>query len=174
MDDMSKFNLNLPRMGYFLAYKSDDGFFSRKVVDKQILAGFKKEHANVSHVEVSGGGPYSVNIYPPRAKLVDITKRHKGRYVYILRYKNIDYQNRGRYKVAYFSATLNNTGYDFFGILRFVFKWIKNYNRLWFCSEGALWSLQKEYPAAFDIRPEACMPAHFMRECECVWEGVIW
>lgn len=170
---MNKFGLNIPRMGYFLAYKNDGGFFSRNIVKKQLAAGFKEEHACVSHVEVSGGGPDSVNIYPPRAKLVDITKRHKGRYVYVLRYQSLDYQNRGRYKVAYFSATRNNYGYDFRGILSFVFKWVKQNNRLWFCSEGALWALQKEYPNAFGIKPETCMPAHFMKECGLVWEGKI-
>jgi len=168
-----KFNLDIPRMGYFLAYRSNDSWINKRIVNQQIAVGFKPEEACVTHIEVSGGGPDSINISPPISKHINITKKHKGRYVYILRYPNGHYEMKGRYKVAYFSATLNNTGYDIWGLLSFIFKWIKHSNRLVFCSEGALWSLQKQYPEAFGIRPEKCMPADFMKECKIVWQGVI-
>ena len=170
-----KFNLDVPRMGYFLVYKSEGSFFSNQIVKKQLRSGFTPKQASVSHVEVSGGGQNSINTSPPRSKLIDITKAHKGRYVYIMKYRDEAYDIHGRYKVAYFSATLNNVGYDILGALRFVFKWIKQNNRLFFCSEGALWSLQRQYANALNIEPKNAMPAHFMNETffKCVWSGII-
>ena len=172
---MKEFNLSIPRMGYFLVYRSKGGFFSNLIVKKQLKAGFSIKASKASHVEVSGGGADSINISPPKSKRIKITKTHKGRYVYIVKYKADDYDTHGRYKVAYFSATLNNTGYDLLGILRFVFKWIKQSNRLFFCSEGCLWSLRKQYPWALDVEPKDAMPAHFMDEkyFKIIWEGVI-
>jgi len=171
----TKLDLDIPRMGYFLVYKSEGSFFSKQIVKKQLKAGFTPKQASVSHVEVSGGGPNSINTSPPKSKLINITETHKGRYVYIMKYKDEAYDIHGRYKVAYFSATLNNVGYDILGALRFVFKWIKQNNRLFFCSEGALWSLQKQYANALKIEPKDAMPAHFMDETyfECIWKGVI-
>ena len=81
-----------------------------------------------------------------------------------------------RYKIAYFSASLNNSPYDIKGILSFVFKWIKQNARLWFCSEGACWAYQKAFPEFLNgIEPSKCMPAHFWAspELEVVWEGVL-
>jgi len=169
------FSLDVPRMGYFLVYKSEGSFFSNQIVKKQLRSGFTPKQARVSHVEVSGGGQNSINTSPPRSKLIDITKAHKGRYVYIMKYRDEAYDIHGRYKVAYFSATLNNVGYDILGALRFVFKWIKQNNRLFFCSEGALWSLQRQYANALNIEPKDTMPAHFMNEkyFKCVWSGII-
>ncbi len=167
-----KFNLDLPKMGYFLAYKNNGSWVNKMIVKKQLLKGFTERDASVTHIEVSGGGPDSINIAPPISKRINIVKKHKGRYLYILKPLIDDYY-RTHYKVAYFSATLNNTGYDIMGILSFIFKWIKQNNRLMFCSEGALWALQKQHSNAFNIKPEDCMPAHFMENCEIVWEGVI-
>lgn len=170
------FNLDIPRMGYVLAYKSDGKFFSRMIVAKQLRKGFTKEQAQVVHIEISGGGADSILAAPPRSRRVKITKEHAGRYLYILRYKNEDYEKRGRYKVAYFSATLNNTGYDVLGILGFVFNWIKQSNRLFFCSEGALWSFRKQYSEVLKcIEPHKCMPAQFLscKTLEVVWQGQI-
>ena len=163
-------------MGYILAWRSDKSFLCEAVVKSQRLAGFSEEASQVTHIEVSGGGVHAINISPPISKLVDITKAHAGRYVYVLRYRNSDYEIKGRYKIAYYSATLCNRFYDIPGILGFLFKWIKQGNRLWFCSEGALWSLQKEYPGILDaMRPDKCMPAHFIssEEFEVVWAGLI-
>ena len=173
---MNKFNPNLFKMGYIIAYMNVGDFFGNQIVKRQLKAGFPEEQAQITHIEISGGGVHSVNIAPPFSKSIDITKRHKGRYVYLLRYRNDDYEKRGRYKVAYFSATLCNIGYDVPGIFRFVYKWIGQNNRLWFCSEGALYSIQKEYPKAWHyLKPEDCMPAHMMDETyvEKVWNGFI-
>ena len=164
------------RMGYVILYKNDGSLFGNAIVKKQLLAGFSPHDAQVIHTEISGGEIHSVNISPPLSKLVDITKVHKGRYVYLLRYKSGEYERALRYKVAYFSATLCNKGYDFPGIFSFLFKWIKHSSRLWFCSEGTLWSLQmgcKENVLGID--PDKCMPAHFLNpnEFERVWEGTI-
>ena len=170
-----KFNLDIPRMGYFILYRHNGDMFGKAIEKRQILAGITSENAKYSHIEVSGGGEYSVNISPPVSKLVKITEVHKGRHIRIVRYKNEDYEAKGRYKVAYFSATLCNKGYDIPGILSFLFRWIKQNNRLFFCSEGATWALQKEYPNAFGgIEPNKIMPAHFFgKEFELVWDGKI-
>lgn len=168
-------NPDIPRMGYILAYENAGDTFGNLIEKRQLRAGFPVYAAQITHVEISGGGYNSVNISPPLSKHIDITKSHKGRYVYLMKYKNDDYEKRGRYKVAYFSATLCNLGYDFFGIARFVLNWVKQRNRLYFCSEGCCVSMQKVYPEFLDsIKPENCFPAHFMDESlEKVWEGVI-
>ena len=165
--------LEIFKMGYFILYHSDNSLFSKAIVKRQQLAGFNSHDAQVTHVEVSGGERHSINISPPISKLVDITKAHKGRYAYLVRYRG--YSDDGkRYKVAYFSASLCNKGYDIRGILAFLFRWIKQCNRLYFCSEGALWALQMVFPGVLSITPDKCMPAHFFRgEFEVMWEGKI-
>lgn len=173
---MAKLNLNLLRMGYFIVYKTPGGFFSNQIVKRQLKEGFSEEDSQYTHIEVSGGSKHSVNISPPFSKLVDITKRHKGRYAKVIRYRNDDYEQKKRYKVAYFSATLCNKGYDIPGILSFIFKWVKHSNRLYFCSEGAAWALQMCFYKAFHgQKPHYIMPADFLnkREFEQVWEGEI-
>ena len=169
-------DLDLFRMGYILAYKNTGDFFGRQVVKKQLKEGFSEKASQISHVEVSGGGRHSIAIAPPVSKLVDITKKHQGRYVYLLRYKNKDYEKRGRYKVAYFSATLCNRGYDIPGVLSFIYRWIGQSNRLWFCSEGVTWALQMVYPEVFGFdEPCNILPAHFLSDdsFEAIWEGII-
>jgi len=172
---MSKFNIDLFKMGYIILYKSGQGKFGKAIVKAQIKKGFNQSEAEYTHSEISGGGKHSVNIAPPISKLVNILEKHKGRYAILLRYKNEDYEKKGRYKVAYFSATLANLGYDIRGVLKFIFKWIGNDNRLFFCSEGVAFSLQKVYPKALGIKPAKVMPAHFVQspEFETVWEGII-
>ena len=172
---MTPFNLDLFKMGYFILYRNDGSFFGNAIAQRQLLAGIDTDDAGFTHIEVSGGGEYAVNISPPLSKLVKITERHKGRYIRIMRYKNGEYEAGKRYKVAYFSATLCNKGYDISGILAFVIKWIKHNNRLYFCSEGALWALQMVFPQALLMKPEECMPGHFGNKnlFEKVWEGEI-
>ena len=172
------FSLNIPRMGYVLAYKNDGGFFSKQISKVQLKKGFTKEQAQVTHIEVSGGGPDSVFATPPKSRAIKITKTHSGRYVYILRYKNDDYQNRGRYKIAYFSGRLCNLDYDIRGVMKFVrwFKWMNHSTKRFFCSEGALYSFRKQYDTVMQgLKPCNCMPAHFMSsdQFEIVWQGVI-
>lgn len=170
------FNTEIIKRGYFILYRHEKGLFGNLIYKKQ-LEYFSHEHAIYTHIEVSGGGEYSINIAPPRSKLVDITKKHKGRYIAIRRYKNEDYEKGGRHAVGYFSAALcANIGYDFRGILAFMFKWISNNNRLYFCSEGSAKSLQMKYPSAFYGRkPDKIMPADFLAspEFETVWQGRI-
>jgi len=167
--------LDIYKMGYVIAYKNDGSLFGNAIVKKQLLAGFSPHDAQITHIEVSGGEVHSINISPPISKLINITETHKGRYAYLLRFKNEEYEKALRYKVAYFSATLCNKGYDFPGILAFLFKWIKQNNRLYFCSEGALWAMQmgcKEN--ILGINPDKCMPAHFFADIfELVWQGII-
>ena len=171
---MNQYTLDKFKMGYFILYRTDDSLFSKVIVKRQLIAGFSPHDAQVTHVEVSGGEIHSINISPPISKLIDITKAHKGRYAYLVRYKGYSINGK-RYKVAYFSATLCNKGYDIPGILSFLFKWIKQSNRLWFCSEGALWAAQMGCREnILGIDPDKCMPAHFFNEVfEIVWEGMI-
>ena len=157
-----KFNLDIPRMGYFILYKHNGDMFGKAIEKRQILAGIAPENACFTHIEVSGGGEYSVNISPPVSKLIKITEHHKG-----------------RYKVAYFSAAVcANKPYDVGGILNFISflaKWFKQNNRLYFCSEGCATVLQMVYPQALGILPDKVMPAHFLNsnEFEICWEGII-
>jgi len=163
-------------MGHVIIYKNTGGLFGNGIVKKQLHAGFNKEDAQFCHAEISGGGKHSINIAPPISKLVDITKKHKGRHIRIVRFNNENYEQKGRYKVAYFSASLNNTGYDIQGIFRFIFKWIGHNNRLYFCSEGCAHSLQMVYPNINNrLKPEKWMPAEFTKQSifETVWEGQI-
>ena len=170
--------LDLFRMGYFILYKRGIGFdlFGKGIEMRQRMAGFKSDNATFTHVEVSGGEVHAINISPPISKLIDITKNHKGRYIRVVSYRNDDYELKGRYKVAYFSAVLCNTKYDKFGIIRFLIKWIKEDNRKWFCSEGAAWALQKVYSEANgNLPPKKWMPADFTKSewFQTVWEGEI-
>ena len=163
------------RMGYFILYKNAGDFFGNGIEKRQLAAGFSPENSKYVHIEVSGGENHAINISPPVSKLIEIDKVHKGRQARLVRYKNAIYEDRIRYKVAYFSATLCNKGYDVSGILAFLFKWIKQNNRLYFCSEGATWALQKCFPEALGKLPEKCMPADFTNPeyFEIVWEGEI-
>jgi len=161
------------KMGYFLLYRNDGSIFGNAIVAKQRQAGFSIDASLFIHVEVSGGEVSAINIAPPQSQLIDITKIHKGRTVRVVRYKDSSYEAGKRYKVAYFSASLCNKGYDFGGILAFLFKWIKQSNRLVFCSEGCAWALQMVFPGTFGgIIPDKVMPAHFT-SFETVWEGVV-
>lgn len=173
---MSKFNPDDFKMGYFILYRNDGSKFGNLIERKQRQSGFLPDHAQYTHVEVSGGSYHSTNISPPLSKLIEINKVHKGRYVRLVKFKGAGYDTK-RYKVAYFSASLCNRGYDFSGVLSFIFRWIKQNNRLYFCSEGALWSLEKVYqhPLGYTIDPSNCMPAHFClpEYFDYIWEGTI-
>ena len=170
------FHPDILKMGYFILYKNDGSKLGNLIARRQLVEGYIPSHAQFIHIEVSGGGRHSVNIVWPKAKLIDITKAHKGRHIRVIRYKNEHYERKGRYKVAYFSATLCNKPYDWNGVLAFVIKFIKQNKNHPFCSEGAAWALQMEYPKVFmSATPSSIMPASFNRpaEFEVVWEGVI-
>jgi len=170
--------LDLFKMGYVILYRNNGNLFGNAITKRQLAAGFGREEAEYTHVEISGGEEYSINISPPISKLVKITEAHKGRYVKVMCLKNDEFENGKRYKVAYFSAALcANKPYDILGVLSFLSflgKWIKQDNRLYFCSEGALTAFQKVFPNLMEMKPEKCMPAHFFNPVfEEVWEGVI-
>ena len=170
-----KFNLDIPKMGDTILVKSDGGFFSKGITTKQLSAGFEYVHSQYTHVEISGGGYRSMKIAPPRATRIDITKVYKGRYLKVRRPILMDWERRRKH-IAWVNATLCNTRYDGTGILRFLFKWVKQATSRWFCSEGWLYSMQREYPEFMDgLNPSDCMPAHASAsvEMETVWEGVI-
>jgi hypothetical protein len=167
-------DLDIPRMGYFIVYKSKNDFFGRGIRNEQLKRGFTPDQAEYSHVEVSGGGPFSVRVNPGVIKVIDFTREYCGRYAKIVRYRGYPDIGSQRHKVAFWSATNCNLRYDFLGVLRFKMGWIFSQKNRWFCSESALWALQKEFPGALGIRPEECMPAHFLGDqFEVVWEGEI-
>ncbi len=170
----NSFTLDRFKIGYAIVYRHEGGLFGDMIVKKQLTAGFIPAHAEYSHVEISLGEEYSINISPPKSRLCDILKVHKGRYIKIVKYRATDY-NVKRYKVGCLYASLNNTGYDFRGILSFMFKWLRNKNRLYFCSEGCLTALQMVYSGAFGMNPNECMPAEFLNPkfTEVVFEGYI-
>jgi hypothetical protein len=140
----NSFNLDLPRIGYFLLPKSQGGWFSNIIERRQRQEGFSEEDSKYTHVEVLLGGPNSVRVAPPKTKIIDITKQYKGRYVKIVKYNADDY-DRKRYKVALWAASFNNLPYDKAGVLAFLGwfrKWLKHAKDLYFCSEMCLTSLQ--------------------------------
>jgi len=173
---MKNFNTELLKMGDVILYKNDGSKFGNLIQKKQLKEGFILDHAQWTHSEISGGGKHSINISPPISKLVDITKTHKKRHIRVVRYNNEEFKNGKRYKVAYFSASLCNRGYDFLGITSFLSKWVKQNNRLFFCSEGCADSFQKVFPKIWKAKtPSEIYPADFnpMNDFETVFEGII-
>jgi uncharacterized protein YycO len=169
-------NPNIPRMGYFILFKNDGNWISNIIEKRQFAAGFNVDQACWTHVGTSGGGQWLVDIKPPRGVISDITKEHKGKYIRIVRFKNNDYETKGRYKVAFFAASKCNLPYDWKGVLAFIIKWFRQLKDFYFCSELAAWALLKEYPRTFgDLTPDKIMPAHFADESKfsTVWEGLI-
>lgn len=171
----TKFNLDIPKMGDTICVRSDGGFFSLGIELKQEKSGFNKEDSKFTHVEICGGGHRSVRIAPPSAKPINIVSFYAGKFIRIRRYISDDW-DRKRKHIAWTNATLCNTEYDRRGIIKFLFRWIKQHASKWFCSEGWLYSLQTEYPNALDgMKPEDCMPAHAASspELATIWEGFI-
>jgi hypothetical protein len=129
-----------------------------------------------THIGTSGGGFWLVDVKPPKSEITDISKVHKGKYIKIVRFRNDDYEIKGRYKVAFFAASKCNLPYDWKGVLAFVLKWFRQFKDFYFCSELSSWALLKEYPRVWgDLTPDKIMPAHFTDETkfETVFEGVI-
>ena len=174
-----KFNIEDFKMGDLIVYKHEDthwfkGFFGNAIVRKQLNMGFIPAHAQYSHTEICGGGIYkdnqrvgirSVRVALPRSKVVDILKAHKGRYITVFRHIGYKTDNTARYKVAYTSALLNNLAYDKRGVVAFTLSFIKQDNRLYFCSEHTAYALRSEFPKTFNNIPNAkIMPAHSFTE----------
>ena len=164
------FNLNIPKMGYFLLVRHDKGWVGNEIHKEQIKRGFKYEDAMYTHVEIMGGGPYSIRVAPPTTKVIDIREQYKGRRVKIVRYKADNY-DRKRYKVGFWAATACNLNYDWLGVLKFRLGFLWHFKGLYFCSESCAWSLNKEYPLS--RKPHEWMPAHFLAPdlFELYWEG---
>lgn len=167
--------LNILKMGYFILYKSDGKFFSRQIEKHQLAEGHIPQRACYTHIEVSGGGSYSVAVYPPKTKIIDIEEKCKGRYICVVKYKGKQYEERKRYKVAFWAATLCNLYYDWFGVLKFKIGWLFHFRNRYFCSENAAYALQQEYPEALGKDPYGVLPADFLlpKQFEVVWEGLI-
>lgn len=175
---MSKpLNLDDFKMGYFALYESTGHWIHNAIEREQVSRGFPAELAKFIHIDVLGGGPYAVRVNPPKTKITDIREQYRGRRMVVVRYKNPDFIEKKRYKVAFWAASHCNLVYDYWGVLRFKLGWlIRERKNLFFCSENAAWALQKEFPGAFSgMEPSKVMPAHFLNELyfEIVWEGVV-
>ena len=177
------FNLDIPKMGYFILYKKDDKFnlIQNLIYKEQISEGFSKEDSEYIHVEVSLGGGDAIRHSFPLAKLIKITKKHKGKYIKIVAYDEHNYYKFLRYKVAVFAASLNNTAYNLFSLLWFRLnnKLFKNNNILAsrhmpFCSFSCAWALKKVFPDSFE-NSSTVMPAAFLDKDKfiVIWEGYI-
>jgi len=176
------------KQGYIILYKHEEthwlkGWFSNRIVAKQKQLGFIDKHAQYTHAEICGGriregnnivGYQSINVAPPKSRWIDLTKDHKGRYVTVLKHK--EYTDEIRRHVAYASARLNNLAYDKRGILAFAISWIRQNNRLYFCSEHCITAIRVELPKTLGNTPaDKIMPAHFFifKHFEKIWEGRI-
>lgn len=188
---ISKLDLDVPKMGYIIVYKKDKSIIGKAIEAEQLREGFSPEHAQYVHVEGSGGGQWSSGAFFPKSGIVDITKKHKGREIVIVRVKKPDYTYK-RYKVAWFSATLCNLKYGWFSLLWFKIndamfstsnKFAKYIERFGikipknpFCSRKEMWAVQMVYPELSEwVKPENTMPAHFLNpdHFEEVWTGTI-
>lgn len=156
-------DLDKLKMGHFILWMNEGTFVGNTIRDAQLKKGFSKHDSEFVHIDVSGGGPFSVRVNPPKTKVVDIRKTYPGRRFMVVRYNEATYEAKLRYKVAFWASSNCNLGYDFWGIVRFKipFLWHKKYQ--YFCSENSLWALQKACPFAIpELKPEDCMPADFM------------
>ena len=178
---MKDFDLTIPKMGHVMAvrYERPKKFeiFSEGIFQKQLWEGFKVDEAVYTHVAISSGGPHLVNIAPPKAKLIDLLKVYHGKYVKFLRYKGEDFDNHKRYKIAcIYNAIASNMGYDYSGILYFLFPRIKQMVSRFFCSEATAEAYKMFYPDFIpELKSYEVMPAHFLasKDFMTVWQGYI-
>lgn len=179
-----EFKLELLRIGYVIAFRYDrqkkfdlisDGIFQR-----QLWQGFNSDDACFTHVAISSGDNYLVNVTPPKAKLIKLLDAYKGSYIKILKYKGLDFERLVRYKVGcIYNAIASNLRYDWMGVLSFVLPAIKQIKSRPFCSEACAQAFKIFYPDIFcDAPPSKVMPAHFLDPSffpsfEVVWEGEV-
>ncbi len=176
-----RLDLSMFRMGDIICYRHEQthkikGFFGNNIIRKQLRVGLPRDFAQYSHVEICGGGLYkdnerigveSINVAPPKARAIDITKTHKGRYITLLRYRGYDDKLNARYKVAYASARLNHLPYDIKGILGFVLNWVTQNQKFFFCSEHCTYAIRTEFPNEFPgFSNSKVMPGHFLMFAE--------
>ena len=173
------FNLSIPRIGYVVAVKYERKYKFNLVCESiyrsQLKKGFNKDEAAYVHVAISSGGQHMVNIIPPRTTLIDIRKKYNGCYVKILKYDGIDFDNKNRYKIAcLYNALASNLRYDIRGVISFILPFIKQLDSTFFCSEACCTAFQMIYPSFLGpIDPSKCLPAHFVKTLDLVWEGYI-
>jgi len=176
---MSKLNLDDLKMGYFLVFKGGDSLISRVIKKEQREVGIEDDDAEFTHVEISGGGPWSIGALWPRSKIINIQKSYRGRFTKVVRYREYGDDNK-RYKVSFFGASRCNLPYGWFSGLWFVLNdWFKNLlpwasAKRPFCSLLCAYALKKVYPGSFeDYR--TVLPGHFLddEKFEVVWEGVV-
>ena len=180
MED-DKFNLDIPRIGYFIVYKGDNSFMSKQIKNEQKQSGFDAVDSEYTHVEVSGGGQWSVGAVMPKSKIMNIIDAHGGRHIKIMKYTGYEEEgmdNNKRYKVGFFAASEANLPYGWWTLIWFKLRDFFHKLKPWgrkkapFCSLLAAWGLTMVFPEAFeDYR--TVMPAHFLTSAEfkCVWEG---
>ena len=162
--------LNDFKMGYFILVKGR-GWLARRITAHQLSLGYSRYQAQFTHVGVSGGGQYIVEVSYPKVRVVDIRERFKGQEILLVKYIGKDYDIK-RYKVAFWAASHCNMRYDWLGILKFKLKIIWHWRDRDFCSENAAWALRKEYADALNMIPHECMPARFTGvDFEKIWEG---
>ncbi len=176
------FHPDIFKMGYFICYKGDNRWLSRMIFKEQTEEGHPFENALYNHVEVSGGGFDSLNVNWPRARVVNISKAHKGQYVRLMKFKAPDYGKK-RYKIAYWSMSHVGTKYSLRSIMWWkikdwpVFRKFLRKDRLlksgMFCSFSCALALGRQYKLT--KKAEMYMPADFLnqRYFELVWEGEI-
>ena len=174
------FDLDIPKIGYVIAVKYEPeikrDWLMNLIYKRQKKMGMPDDAAKYIHVEISSGGKDSMRITPPRAKLVDITKHYKGRYIKILKYMGDNFDEKYRYKVACLYNLLCNKGYDYRGIVRFILPWVRQATARPFCSEGCSSAFKKVYQDFMGtFKPSEIMPAHFITypDFEIHWEGRI-
>lgn len=176
---MTKFNLDIPKQGHIIAFKYEKfNLFGEAIYRQQLKVGFKKDEARYTHVEISSGGPYSMRIMPPQARLIkDLHIRYKGCYVKFLRYRDKDFDKNVRYKISSIHNGLAaNLRYDWLGVLAFIIPGMGNFKGRPFCSEAVVEAYQIFYPYLFGaLPPSGVYPANFVadKEFEVYWKGQI-
>jgi len=158
---MNKELLDLLKIGYFIHFRSEGGFFGNSI-EREQRKNFSPEDAKYTHVGVSLGGQHMIEVAPPHTKAIDIEKKHTGRWIRVTRFKGPQYAIK-RYKVAIWSATLNNLKYDWLGIIKFRLKFLFHRKRKFF------------YPTALYKEPHEWMPADTLSKefFETVYEGFV-
>lgn len=178
---MTKFGLDIPKAGYGICYKHDEGWIGDQIIKKQLKMGIPAKYAEYTHVEMSLGGQHTICVELPRTHPEDIVKRYKGRQIIIFRLKDPKQEYGKEYwrkiaKAAMWSATFCNTVYDVPGVLGFNFEFLKHLKNNNFCSENYIESIRKEFPeVAKEIDSNKFLPAHplVLDDFQIVWEGKI-
>jgi len=167
------FNLDMPKIGDLMLVKHQNkgltkGYFGRKIKQYQKSQGFSESDSSWTHVELLLGGPNSVRIQPPRNIVLDgnqhptMPEFYKGKTVRIIRFNCPDW-NYKRYRVAIWYACKANLKYDKLGILRFYLDGLVDHSESqFFCSEGAIDSLRREYPLLCPVLRTSLDPHEFL------------